>query len=75
MPGPWAWTIIGLASLAALFVAVMAFRGLIDSIDGLAERCHRCGRVPLLPLPLRRHACWACRHRTPGIRHREHPAR
>lgn len=58
MPGPWAWTLIVIAAYAAVFIAVI--RGLIDSVDGIAERRSECGRVATLPL--RRHQCWHCRH-------------
>lgn len=70
MPGPWAWTLIGAAALACVFLAVMAFRGLVDSIDGVAERCRDCGRVTMLPLPVRGHECWRCRHPGLDIAHR-----
>jgi hypothetical protein len=66
MPGPWAWSLLAIAVFAAGFVAVMAFRGLVDTIDGTAERCSVCGRAGALPLPLLRHQCWRCRHPSHG---------
>jgi hypothetical protein len=60
--GPWASTIVAIASVAALFFAVMAFRGLLEGIEGFSGRCDVCHRTPLLPPPISR-LCRHCRHR------------
>jgi hypothetical protein len=60
--GPWATTIVSVAAVAAVFFAVMGFRGLIEGIEGFAGRCADCHRTTLLPLPVS-HRCWHCRHR------------
>lgn len=60
--GPWASVIIAVAAMTASFVAVMAFRGLVNALDGLTTRCAECGRTANLPLPVDRHRCWHCRH-------------
>jgi ribosomal protein S27AE len=60
--GPWAYAIVGIAALLAVFFAVMGFRGLIDAIDQYSGECERCGRTTLLPLPLESHQCWRCHY-------------
>lgn len=59
--GPWADTIVSVAGVAAAFLAVMAFRGLIEGLEGFSGRCDGCHRVTLFPLPIS-HRCWHCRH-------------
>lgn len=59
----WADTIVAVASIAALFFAVMAFRGLIEGLEGFSGRCEECDRTSLLPLPVA-HRCWHCRHQS-----------
>jgi hypothetical protein len=62
--GPWASVIVAVAGLNATFLAVMAFRGLIDALDGITARCGECGKTTMLPLPVGAHQCWQCRHST-----------
>jgi hypothetical protein len=59
----WADTIIAVASVAAVFFAVMGFRGLIEGIQKFSGRCDECHRATLLPPPIS-HRCWHCRHRS-----------
>lgn len=65
--GPWADTIVAAASLVAAFLAVMAFRGLMEGIEGFSGRCDGCHRVTFLPPPIN-HRCWRCRHASPSQR-------
>jgi hypothetical protein len=67
--GPWASAIVAVAALTATFFVVMAFRGLIDAIDGLTARCDECGRTALLPLPVGTQHCWQCRHPNAHVPH------
>jgi hypothetical protein len=60
--GPWASAIVAVAAVVATFITVMAFRGLLDALEGLASRCAGCGKTTLLPLPVQPHQCWHCRH-------------
>lgn len=60
--GPWASAIVAVAALTAVVIAVLAFRGLIEAIDGVTNRCADCGHLSLWPLPAHRHECWQCRH-------------
>jgi hypothetical protein len=60
--GPWASVIVGIATLLAVFLAVMSFRGLIDAMDHYSGQCGACGRTTLLPLPLGSHRCWRCHY-------------
>jgi hypothetical protein len=53
---------VAIAAVLAVFVAVMGFRGLIDTIDNCSGRCGACGRTTLLPLPLGSHQCWRCHY-------------
>jgi len=39
----------------------MAFRGLVDALDGVTA-CAQCGKATMLPLPVSGHRCWRCRH-------------
>lgn len=57
----WADTIVAVASLAAVFFAVMGFRGLIEGVEGFSGRCEDCQRATVLPPPIS-HRCWRCRH-------------
>ena len=63
--GPWAYAVVSVAAVTATFLAVMAFRGVAEAVDGMSSRCGECGRSAMLPLPTGRHACWHCRH--PGV--------
>jgi hypothetical protein len=66
---PWAWAVIGAATILGMFVGVMGFRGLIDTLDQDNGRCTVCGRIAALPLPPTSHACLHCRaHRLLGRR-------
>jgi hypothetical protein len=60
--GPWASVIVSVASVGALFIAVMAFRGLMEAVEHATGRCDACGRTPMLPVPLRSHRCWRCHY-------------
>jgi hypothetical protein len=57
----WADAIVAAASVAAMFFAVMAFRGLLEGLEGFSGRCDGCHRATLLPPPID-HLCWHCRH-------------
>lgn len=71
--GPWASVIVGVAGLTATFLAVMAFRGLVDALEGFTS-CAECGRTAMLPLPVSGHRCWRCRHPHVHVpRRRPHP--
>lgn len=59
--GPWASGIVAVAGVSAIFLAVMAFRGLVDALDGVTA-CAQCGKATMLPLPVSGHRCWRCRH-------------
>ena len=60
--GPIAIAIVVSAGVLGLFLAVMAWRGLLDDL-GITHvlRCQECQRWPLVPLPSS-HLCWRCRH-------------
>jgi hypothetical protein len=60
--GPWASAIVAVSGVVAVFFVVMAFRGLVETLDGFPGRCTGCGRVTSLPVPLGRPQCWRCRH-------------
>ena len=60
--GPWADVIIAVAGVVATFLAVMAFSGLVQTVDGLTAQCAGCGKTTLLPMPAGRQDCWQCRH-------------
>lgn len=60
--GPWGDAIISVASLLALVIAVFGFRGLVEAVDGVGNRCPGCGKNAMWPLPAQRHECWHCRH-------------
>jgi len=62
--GPWESAIIAVAALVAVTVAVLAFRGLVESVEGLGNTCESCGRNSAWPLPVKRHQCFHCRHAT-----------
>lgn len=57
----WADTIVSVAAVAAVFFAVMGFRGLVEGFEGFSGRCEDCHRATVLPLPIS-HRCWHCRH-------------
>lgn len=57
----WEDAIVAAASVAAVFFAVMGFRGLIEGVEGFSGRCDDCHRATLLPPPIS-HRCWRCRH-------------
>jgi hypothetical protein len=58
--GPWASAIVGVASLAGIFFAIMGFRGLLQALDRSSGHCAHCGCTTLLPLPSRSHECRRC---------------
>jgi hypothetical protein len=60
--GPWASAIVAVASCVAFVIAVFAFRGFMETVEGVANRCAGCGREGRWPLPGVRHECWRCRH-------------
>lgn len=60
--GPWAAAIVTVASLAAVFFAVMGFRGLIEAVENFSGRCVTCGRATMLPLPTQPHQCRRCHY-------------
>jgi hypothetical protein len=68
--GPWASVIVAVAAITAVFLVTMAFRGLINTLDGLAARCGECGKLAMLPLPVGRQRCWHCRHPKAHLPHR-----
>jgi hypothetical protein len=60
--GPIAITIVVCAAVLGLFLALMAWRGLLDDLSVThALRCEECQRLPRVPLPAS-HRCWRCRH-------------
>lgn len=60
--GPIAIGITVAAGLLGVFLAVMAYRGLIDDLSPrVGESCQTCHRATLLPLPPVQ-TCWRCRH-------------
>lgn len=64
--GPWATAIVAASIAMAVVVIVLAFRGLIETLELADNRCASCGRLGAWPLPTR-HTCWRCRH--PGRAH------
>lgn len=60
--GPWASAIIAVAAVLAFFIAVFAFRGFMETVGRIGNRCEGCGRDGSWPLPLAPHLCWRCRH-------------
>jgi len=69
--GPWATVIVTAASVAGVFFTVMAFRGLIEGVEGFSGRCADCHRATMLPLPVS-HRCWQCRHQRLVLRRSAH---
>jgi hypothetical protein len=61
--GPYAITIVVVASVLAVFLAVMAYRGLVADVDpegGAGSRhCRDCHRDSVFPLSTS-HQCWRC---------------
>lgn len=60
--GPWASAIVAVASFVAFVIAVFAFRGFMETVEGVSNRCEGCGSERRWPLPVVRHECWRCRH-------------
>lgn len=56
----WAWAVIAAASALAVFVMVMAYRGLIEVLEQASGRCAACGRLATVPLPPTSHVCLHC---------------
>jgi hypothetical protein len=56
-------------------IAILSFRGLVESLERMTNTCGHCGRTALWPLPITRHECRRCRHadhahaRLPRLRH------
>jgi hypothetical protein len=71
--GPWESAVVTLAALAAVFFAVMGFRGLLEALDRSTGRCVGCERATFLPLPPESHRCWRCHYgvRVQGLHHSE----
>lgn len=72
--GPVALAVVAAASSLAVFLAVMAFRGLLEDVDPVRGGCRNCHRVPMVPMAASR-KCWRCRHQrfttvVPTLRHR-----
>jgi hypothetical protein len=65
----WAWTIVAVASVGAMFFAVMGFRGLIETLDSFSGSCAGCGRTAMLPLPSQSHRCLRCHFGAVTSRH------
>ena len=60
--GPWESVIVVVASCVAFVIAVFAFRGFMETVEGVANRCEGCGSAGWWPLPVVRHQCRRCRH-------------
>ena len=60
--GPWASAIVAVAAFVAFLLTVLTFRGFIETVEGIGNRCEGCGHEAWLPLPVARHQCWRCRH-------------
>lgn len=61
--GPWASALVAVAASVAFVITVCAFRGFMETVEGVGNRCEGCGRGRSWPLPVARHQCWRCRHR------------
>ena len=69
--GAWAAAIFAVAVVFGVWLLDLAFRGLIEGLEGFSGQCQECGRVPLIPPPVDRYTCWRCRH-PGGIGHWGH---
>jgi hypothetical protein len=60
--GPWASVVVAVAAVAAVFFAVMGYRGLLETMENFSGRCITCARTTVLPLPERSRECWRCHY-------------